>query len=133
MVVDRDEVGQAVAVNVCHDGLDRRLVGGECPRLRERNLRRCSEDADAVAEVVRRDEVGPAVAGQVGRRHRVGPGADREGLAGLERAVAVAESTLTVLSQVLAVMMSATAVASRSATATEDGCRPVGNVIAVRS
>ena len=38
------------------------------------------QDAHAVAAVVGGDDVGLAVAGQVGHGHRIGPGADGEGL-----------------------------------------------------
>ena len=70
--------------------LDRRLVGGEGPLARERAVAVVEQDAQAVAAVVGGDDVGLAVAGEVGHRHRVGPRADREGLPRLERAVAVA-------------------------------------------
>ncbi len=42
VVADGDQVGPAVAVDVGHDGLDRRSVGGEGLLRAERSRRRCS-------------------------------------------------------------------------------------------
>ena len=90
VIADGDQVGQAVAIDVGHDGLRPVLVGGEgllvpkgrCP---------IEQDAHAVAAVVGGDDVGLAVAGQVGDGDRIGPRADGVGLLGLECAVAVAQ------------------------------------------
>ena len=55
-------------------------VGGERLLVQERTVAVVQKDAHGVTAVVGGDDVELAVAGQVGRRHRVGPRADREGL-----------------------------------------------------
>ena len=90
VVADGDQVGPAVAVDIGHDGLDRREVGGEGLLTAKGSVAVVKQDAHVVAAVVGGDDVGLAVAGQVGRGHRVGPRADGVGLLRSECAVAVA-------------------------------------------
>ena len=107
-----DQVGNAVAVYVCHGQFDyalklSRVVGGIDGRRPERAVAVAIEHPDRVGGIVVLDQVGLAVAVDV-RRYRPGnPGSGGNDESGAENVPSpLPSSTLTVLLPLLPVMMS---------------------------